>query len=233
MPDCRLWVSRCLVPYRDAWEQQRREVAAVADGAADLLWLLEHEDVITVGRSGDVAALAHSANALESLSIPVLEVERGGQATYHGPGQLIIYPILDLRRHRRDLHWFLRQLEEVLLRALAGLGLDCGRRPGYTGVWVAGRKIASIGVAAKNWVAYHGAALNVCCDLARFGLIHPCGLPAAAMTSIERELGSACAPADLLRPLADSFAEVFHVQLAPEDAGPRQSGRDPAKEMAR
>jgi len=114
-------------------------------------------------------------------------VERGGDVTYHGPGQLVGYPIFDLAGHRQDLHWYLRQLEEVLIVALAELGIAAERNPGYTGVWTSGRKIASIGVHARQWVTWHGFALNVTTDLSAFDLIVPCGIPGVVMTSVARE----------------------------------------------
>jgi len=120
--------------------------------------------------------------------VPVVEVERGGDVTYHGPGQLVGYPILDLRGHRQDLHWYLRTLEDGLGVALGMLGVEAGRRPGLTGVWTAGRKIASIGIHVKQWVTFHGFALNVTTDLSRFDLIVPCGIEDVVMTSVAEEL---------------------------------------------
>jgi lipoyl(octanoyl) transferase len=126
----------------------------------------------------------------------VFEVERGGDVTYHGPGQLVGYPIFDLREHREDLHWYLRQLEEALIVGLAGFGIAGERNAGYTGVWTKGRKIASIGVHAKQWVTWHGFALNVTTELSAFDLIIPCGIPGVVMTSVAKELaGEGVSPA--------------------------------------
>src|SRR5262249_19279053 len=116
-------------------------------------------------------------------------VERGGDVTYHGPGQVVGYPVLDLREHREDLHWYLRRLESVIIAALAGLGVPAERNPGLTGVWTRGRKIASIGIHVKQWVTFHGFALNVTTDLSGFDLIVPCGIQDVVMTSVARELG--------------------------------------------
>ena len=125
------------------------------------------------------------------------EVERGGDVTWHGPGQLVGYPIVDLRRMREDLHWYLRSLEDALIDALESLGIPADRNPGYTGVWTAGRKIASMGVHVKRWVTLHGFALNVVNDLSGFDLIVPCGIQQVVMTSVAEELGSTEVPGQL------------------------------------
>jgi lipoyl(octanoyl) transferase len=158
----------------------------------DTLILVEHPDVITLGRA------AKSSNVLAPGAMPVVAIERGGDVTYHGPGQLVAYPILLLREDERDLHRFLRNLEETVIRTVADFGISATRRLGKTGVWTAdapdGRKLASIGVAVRRWVTLHGLALNVSTDLARFSAINPCGFEAAVMTSMARELA---APVDL------------------------------------
>jgi lipoate-protein ligase B len=144
--------------------------------------------------------------------VPVFEVERGGDVTYHGPGQLVGYPILDLGGHRRDLHWYLRTLEDALILALGRLGIEAERRPGLTGVWTAGRKIASIGVHVKRWVTLHGFALNVTTDLAPFDLIVPCGIENVVMTSVAEELlrpGSADLREEVRGAVTTAFAETF------------------------
>jgi len=172
------------VPYRAALEWQRALAQErLAGRCNDLLLLLEHDPVVTLGR------IAESAHLLHPDGIDVVEVERGGDVTYHGPGQLVGYPILDLTLYRQDLHWYLRTLEEALIDGLRRLGLTAGREPGRTGVWTSGRKIASIGVHVKRWVTWHGFALNVTTDLAAFDRIVPCGIPGVVMTSVEREAG--------------------------------------------
>jgi lipoyl(octanoyl) transferase len=183
------WLGR--VPYEEALAQQEELVREkIADPArADELWLLEHEPVYTIGRTPDQSSLRDPA----ALPHPLVRINRGGQATYHGPGQLVGYPIVDLRKRGQDLHVYLRGLEEALIEALAELGVAAERREGLTGVWVGVRKIASIGVGVRRWVAMHGFALNVTGDLAPFEQITPCGIVGVEMTSVARETGRAWA----------------------------------------
>jgi lipoyl(octanoyl) transferase len=198
------------VPYRAAlaWQRGLAE-ERIAGRRDDLLLLLEHEPVVTLGR------IAESANLLRPEGIDVVEVERGGDVTYHGPGQLVGYPILDLAGYRQDLHWYLRTLEDALIIALARLDIAAGREPGRTGVWTSGRKIASIGVHVKRWVTWHGFALNVTTDLAAFDRIVPCGIPGVVMTSVEREGGRATEGESLwertVRAVIAGFEEAFQV----------------------
>ena len=185
-----------LVPYGEALELQRRLADERIKGLIpDTLLLLEHPAVITLGRSWKQSSLPVDPEALRRRGIEVFDIERGGDVTYHGPGQLVGYPILDLNQHKPDLHWYLRQLEEMLIVALAGLGIPAERRDSYTGVWTGGRKIASIGVHVRQWVTWHGFALNVTTDLTPFSLIVPCGIPDVEMTSVARETSPAGAPA--------------------------------------
>jgi len=176
--------------YADALTLQRDVARARIEGSIDqdLLLLVEHEPVITLGRSSKSAHLLASPQLLQQRGVELFEVERGGDVTFHGPGQLVGYPIIDLKRHRRDLHWYLRQVEQLLIDALATFGLACDRRPPYTGVWIGDGKIASIGVHARDWVTWHGFALNVATDLRYFDLIVPCGIQAVRMTSVNVEL---------------------------------------------
>jgi lipoyl(octanoyl) transferase len=155
----------------------------------DLLLLVEHEPVVTLGRGTRATSMRLTPEDLAARGVGMVEVERGGDATFHGPGQLVGYPVLDLREHRQDLHWYLRQLEGVVITALAGLGVPAERNPGLTGVWTRGRKIASIGIHVKQWVTFHGFALNVTTDLRGFDLIVPCGIDGVVMTSVAAELG--------------------------------------------
>lgn len=180
-------------PYAEVLELQRtlcrrRQAGELTD---DLLLLVEHEPVVTLGRGARTQSMPLSAVELERRGIGVYEVERGGDVTFHGPGQLVGYPILDLRNHREDLHWYLRSLEAALVEALRILDIPASCRPGLTGVWTGGRKIASIGVHVKQWITYHGFALNVHTDLSYFGLIVPCGIAGVTMTSVAVELGRA------------------------------------------
>ncbi len=180
------------VPYHEAHALQRALVERRIAGALDrdVLLLLEHEPTVTLGRGTRATSLPLPPEALAERGLTVVEVERGGDVTWHGPGQLVGYPILDLQGHRPDLHWYLRQVEEVLIVALARLGIAAERNPGYTGVWTSGRKIASIGVHVRHWVTSHGFALNVSNDLREFGLIVPCGISGVEMTSVSRERGA-------------------------------------------
>lgn len=180
-------------PYRPVLELQREVVRARIDGSVseDVLLLVEHDPVVTLGRSTRTSSLPFSREALEERGFAVEEVERGGDVTVHAPGQLVGYPILDLHRHRLDLHWYLRQIEEALIAGLSGVEIPAGRNPGYTGVWTRSRKIASIGVHVKQWVTLHGFALNVTTDLSHFDVVVPCGIHGVDMTSVARELGPA------------------------------------------
>jgi lipoyl(octanoyl) transferase len=180
-------VQAGVVPYADALDWQRALAQARIDGRLphDVLLLLEHPAVVTLGRN------SHPDHLISRDGVEVFEIERGGDVTFHGPGQLVGYPIIDLSHHKPDLHWYLRTLEQALIDALAELGIAAERNPGYTGVWTRerGRKIASIGIHVKQWVTWHGFALNVTTDLSQFERIVPCGIPGVEMTSVERETG--------------------------------------------
>ena len=167
--------------------------------AADELLLLEHEPVYTIGRTPDQSSLVDAA----FLPHPLFTINRGGQATYHGPGQLIGYPIIDLRRCGQDLHRYLRWLEELLIKTLAIYEIAAKTRPGLTGVWIENRKIASIGVGVRHWITMHGFALNVCGDLTPFDRIIPCGIQNVTMTSIEKETGRTFSPAEVGQRVAE------------------------------
>jgi lipoate-protein ligase B len=208
-------------PYADVLSLQREAARARIAGTIDedLLLLVEHPPVITLGRSSKSAHMLASPAYLHDRGVELFEVERGGDVTFHGPGQLVGYPIIDLKRHRQDLHWYLRQVEELLIKALAGYGLTGTRRPPYTGVWIDDRKIASIGVHARDWVTWHGFALNVSTDLHFFDLIVPCGIPSVRMTSINAELPSAqTGLAAVAARVVDAASAVF--ELAPRSISP-------------
>ncbi len=208
--------DRGVVPYRTAWAAQLAQVDARKTGAgADTVLLLEHPHVITVGRSQKALA-----NVLAAGDVEVIEIERGGDVTYHGPGQLVAYPIVLLADGERDLHRFLRNLEEAVIRTLATVGLVAGREPGKTGVWLDGRaggrkKICSMGIACRRWVTFHGLALNVTTDLAYFHRINPCGFDATVMTSIAEERGAPIAMAEVKATLARELAAVLGRTLDP------------------
>jgi lipoyl(octanoyl) transferase len=161
----------------------------LGDLAEDLLLLVEHEPVVTLGRGTRPESLPLSEQELVRRGVERYEVERGGDVTFHGLGQLVGYPIIDLRQHRPDLHWYLRRLEAGLIDALDALGIRAGIKPGLTGVWTDGRKLASIGIHVKQWVTLHGFALNVTTNLDYFDLIIPCGIKDVIMTSVAQELG--------------------------------------------
>lgn len=220
--------------YAEALEIQRAAAKARISGelAQDLLILVEHPPVVTLGRTSKPAHLGVSAEYLAAQGIELFEVERGGDVTFHGPGQLVGYPVFDLRGLKPDLHWYLRQLEETLIQALGRFGLPATRNPGHTGVWTAGkagaalgtpgrpegppganghglRKIASIGVHAREWVTWHGFALNVSTDLSYFDLMVPCGIPGVRMTSMEAELGGTVNLTTVKSGVVQQVAEVF------------------------
>jgi len=191
------WVGR--MEFADALALQEEIVAKKRKDRSlgDELLLLEHEAVYTIGRTPDKSSLLGSAH----LPHPLFAINRGGQATYHGPGQLMGYPIIDLRRCGQDLHRYLRWLEQLLIELLADYGIAASRRESLTGVWVGQHKIASIGVGVRHWITMHGFALNVCGDLSPFNYIIPCGINNIAMTSMEKETGGAFSVLDIARAL--------------------------------
>ncbi|MEN8145916.1 MAG: lipoyl(octanoyl) transferase LipB [Gemmatimonadota bacterium] len=209
------------VPYLAGLEWQRALARQRIDGSLrdDVVLLLEHEPVVTYGRGSDPDNLSVARRALEPSGIELCEVERGGDVTYHGPGQIVGYPIIDLGGYRKDLHWYLRTLEESLISALGALGVTAFRNSPHTGVWVgepagslsAGtqRKIASIGVHVSRWVTWHGFALNVTNEPMRtFGLLVPCGIEGVHMTSLEAE-GCPIAPPRVAQALAHGLSRAF------------------------
>ncbi len=199
------WLSR--IAYGDALALQEEIVAAkrADDSLADTLLLLEHEPVYTIGRTPDRSSLRDA----EHLPHPLFPINRGGQATYHGPGQLVGYPIIDLRRGAQDLHRYLRWIEQVLIELLAAHDITASTRTGLTGVWVDDRKIASIGVGVRQWITMHGFALNVHGDLSPFDQIVPCGIANVTMTSMEKESGVRCAVEDI----GSEVAELMRARL--------------------
>jgi len=200
-----------VMPYAPALELQREVARRViaAEITADVLLLVEHPPVVTLGRGTKAGNLLAAPEFLRARGVELFEVERGGDVTFHGPGQLVGYPVFDLKRHKQDLHWYLRQVEESLIRALAALGIVAGRQAGQTGVWTGGRKIGSIGVHARDWVTWHGFALNVSTDLSYFDLIVPCGIAGVTMTSIERETAAPASLALVAERVVASFGQVF------------------------
>jgi lipoyl(octanoyl) transferase len=198
-----------LVPYNEAWELQRSLAAAVAEGERpDTILLLEHPPTVTTGRRTEPGEL----HIPEGAEVEVVETDRGGKSTFHGPGQLVCYPILDLKRHGQDVKRYCRDLEEALILTLAKLGVGGERIDGLTGVWLTRppRKIASIGIHISRWVTTHGYALNVDLDPAPFTQwITACGLEDAAFTTIARELGRPVTVDEVRAPALEALAEVF------------------------
>ncbi len=179
----------------------------------DVLVLVEHPPVVTLGRKKADNKLPVSEDYLRSRGIELFEVERGGGVTFHGPGQLVGYPIFDLQRHKLDLHWYLRQVEEALIRTLADYEILAERNTGFTGVWTGGRKIASIGVHARNWVTWHGFALNVTTDLSYFNVMTPCGIDGVVMTSMSRERPARAVTVESVSiTTAARFGELFDLE---------------------
>lgn len=207
--------------YAEALSFQRSLAAArIAKRVShDVLVLVEHPPVITLGRSTKAGNLLATEALLAARGVELHDVERGGDVTFHGPGQLVGYPIVDLTEHKQDLHWYLRQVEEVIIRGVAPFGVVADRNPGKTGVWTNGRKLASIGVHARSWVTWHGFALNVSTDLSYFDLMVPCGIADVVMTSVAHELledasatGVAPYPSlghDVRESVAHAFGQVF------------------------
>ncbi|MFQ5761688.1 MAG: lipoyl(octanoyl) transferase LipB [Candidatus Bathyarchaeia archaeon] len=198
-----------LMEYGRVWHLQHKLVDLRAQKRIpDAIILVEHPAVITLGRRGDRSQLIQR-------QYPVFEIERGGQATYHGPGQLVSYPIINLADAECNVHEYVRRLEELLIRVLRDFNIESGRAEGLPGVWTEGRKIASIGVAAKYWVTYHGFALNVNTDLSHFESIKPCGLGSEVMTSMQRILGANVDFEAVKRSVKVHFEEVFDRSLTP------------------
>ncbi|WNZ45869.1 lipoyl(octanoyl) transferase LipB [Leptolyngbya boryana CZ1] len=208
MRSCFLY-SQGLVPYQTAWKWQRSLVNERKENAAldDILILLEHPSVYTLGQGSDVGFLKFAPGEYE-----LHRIERGGEVTYHCPGQLVGYPILNLQYYRKDLHWYLRQLEEVIIRVLAMYELEGIRIPGLTGVWVEGRKLAAIGIKVSRWITMHGFALNVCPDLSGFERIVPCGIADKPVGSLEQFVPGVTVE-EVKERIAIAFAEVFEVTL--------------------
>ena len=203
-----------LVDYQEALRLQAQRVAQRKSGTiSDTLLLLEHPHVYTLGRNARREHLLASREWLEEHRIEVFETDRGGDITYHGPGQLVGYPILDLTTHRRDLTWYMRSMEEVLIGVAADLGVRARRLAGAPGVWVENEKLAALGVHVSRWVTSHGFALNVNTDLGHFEGIVPCGLRGKGVTSLAKLLGKAVRMETVRQLVVEHFARVFRVRM--------------------
>ena len=212
-PEKRLMVACCgQQEYVTALRMQELLVERkLAGDADDWLLLLSHPPVVTVGRSA-TAADEVAVRALEHDGVSVVRASRGGRLTYHGPGQIIGYPIVDLSTHRRDLHAYMRDLETVIIRALADHGISAHTEPAKTGVWLDGKKIAAIGIAVRSWITYHGFALNLAPDLRHFRTFSPCGLDSGQVSSVT-ELGFELDEDSLRRSLAQKLGEILQRQI--------------------
>jgi lipoyl(octanoyl) transferase len=217
------WLGR--MEFTRALALQERIVAKKREdpSSTDELLLLEHEPVYTIGRTPDRSSLSATGRIRRGelgaahLPHPVFSINRGGRATYHGPGQLMGYPIIDLRRCRQDLHRYLRWLEHLLIELLSEYGIAASQRESLTGVWVENRKIASIGVGVRHWITMHGFALNVCGDLSPFSHIIPCGIDNVSMTSMEKETGDAFSVTDVADALEQlALDRIMDLRIAPE-----------------
>ncbi|MDD5691880.1 MAG: lipoyl(octanoyl) transferase LipB [Candidatus Omnitrophica bacterium] len=196
-----------LVDYLEAWDVQKDTLAKVINNDLDsALILCRHYPVVTLGRAASRKSLRLGEELIREKGIKLYNIERGGDATYHGPGQLTVYPVLNLGYFKKDIHWFLRELESLIISSLADLNLPVSRVEGFTGAWIGNKKIASIGIAIKHWVTYHGLSINIKKDdLANFGLIRPCGMD-IKVTSLEEELGRQVSVEEVRSSLLNKFS---------------------------
>lgn len=206
-----------LVPYDEAFALQKREVERLQRGEGDdVILFVEHPHVITVGRNATGSAILADRRAIEARGASVVATDRGGDVTYHGPGQLVGYPIIRLEPARRDIRRYVYDLEEVLIATLADFSIFADRHPEHRGVWVQNRKIASLGIRISRWVTCHGFALNVSTDLSYFSFMNPCGIAGCAMTSLERELLAPVSLAAVRERVAFHFGDVFGRRMQEE-----------------
>jgi len=202
------------VPYQEARSQQQALVAEriTNPNLDDVLWLLEHPPVYTLGRGASPEFLRFDPQQAEFSEFEVHRIERGGEVTYHCPGQLVGYPIVNLKRHHCDLHWYLRQLEDVIIQALRDFGLVGEREAGLTGVWVGGSKVAAIGIKVSRWITMHGFALNICPDLSGFDRIVPCGIANRSVGSLE-QFCPGIEPICVRQSIIEAFSRVFGIPV--------------------
>lgn len=200
-----------LTDYEESYRIQREALARRKLGEIDdTLILVEHNSVFTIGRTGSKDNLLANEEYLAGKGIKVLNVDRGGDITFHGPGQLVVYSIMDLKKRWRDLHKYMRELEDVIMRFLKRYSVRPERAPGMTGVWVSGEKVASIGVGVSNWVTYHGLSININPDLEFFDMIYPCGLKGVKMTSLSRLTGSNISIEEAKEAIISDFDDLFN-----------------------
>lgn len=200
--------------YKQTWEIQKRLVEyKKKDILPDCLIVAEHYPVITMGRGASYKNLLVTSDELQRKGIELFEIERGGDITFHGPGQTVLYPVVDLNNRRRDTHRYLRDLENFAIKALSELGLRAGVKRGMTGIWVQNEKIGAIGVAVSGWITYHGIAINISTDLNYFKLIVPCGIPECRVSSLAEILGRNINMDDINQVLINAFAEYFNYRI--------------------
>jgi len=236
MPQKVKWYDLGLMPYNKAWDLQERIQASIVeeklaehdgkllkDRRDDVVLLVEHPHVYTLGKSGDERHLLRSSKELSALDASYVKTDRGGDITYHGPGQIVGYPILDLDRYFTDIHKYLRYLEEVVIRICADFGIEAGRIDGLTGVWVDEAKICAMGVRCSRWVTMHGFALNVNTNLAYFKNIIPCGLEDKPVTSLQEILGEKQDMEVVKKRISHHFGKLFKADISEESQLPELS----------
>lgn len=198
------------IDYKEAWDLQHEiHTKRVSNEVEDFLFLLEHPNTYTLGKTAHKENLVGSENYLRENQISVYDIDRGGDITYHGPGQIVGYPIIDLNRWHNDTHKYLRALEEVIIKTCSEFGLDCERNEQHTGVWLADKKIAAIGIKVSRWVTMHGFAFNVNTDLNLFNGIIPCGIQDKSVTSLKKELGKEISVAEVKEKILNNFFDLF------------------------
>ncbi|MCA9405915.1 MAG: lipoyl(octanoyl) transferase LipB [Candidatus Omnitrophica bacterium] len=211
MRDCRIR-DLGLIEYQDAYEIQKEYAAKVADGHPDTLLFCEHPTVLTLGRMTKKDSILWSSQELEKNNVQVLPIDRGGDVTLHAPGQLVVYSIFDLNYHGKNLHEYLRNLEQVGIALLDGFDIVANRHPEQTGVWIKHKKIMSIGIGVRKWVSYHGIGLNVNTDLDYFSMIRPCGLN-VTMTSMAKIKGEPVSMDEVKEKLISVFSQIFELKI--------------------
>lgn len=227
-------------PYQPVWDLQaavqqrlinekldrrKQKSDRYAKESNDVLLFVEHPHVYTLGKSGDSAHLLKGLTELSELDAEYIEIDRGGDITYHGPGQIVGYPILDLDRYFTDIHKYLRYLEEVIIRTLADYEIEAGRIEGLTGVWVGNKKVCAMGIKCSRWITMHGFALNVNTDLSYFDHIVPCGITGKDVTSLEKLLGRSIDPVEVKEKLITHFENVFEAEIVKDRTLPELEGQ--------
>lgn len=213
MKKCYVLEYKKLIDYEEGLEIQKRAFDFVKENDIDgIILLLQHKPVFTTGSSGGNENMLVSKELLDEMGINIYQSSRGGNITFHGPGQMVAYPILDLSKFKKDLHWYLRQLEEVIIKAIETYGIEAGRKPKYTGVWIGNRKIAAIGVHVRKWITMHGFAFNITVNKDHFNLINPCGITEFGIASLDDYIKEIDYP-EVLRIIKEKLEEVFDIKL--------------------